>query len=204
MAKPRPTFGGKAEQFQSEFWAKDTMNMNIKAQPVAATFIDQARKFFSDEYLPKLERCLERLTDEQIWWRANENSNSIGNLLLHLSGNARQWIVCGLGGANDARVRQEEFSERRVIPREELLLTVRQTLADVDTVLSEFDRGQLLESYPIQGSTVTALEAIFHVTEHFSMHTGQIILLTKLLTESDLGFYDFSTGAPVHAWLEQE
>jgi uncharacterized damage-inducible protein DinB len=180
------------------------MNMNSKAQPVAEEFIDQARKFLSDEYLPKLERCLERLTDEQIWWRANESSNSIGNLLLHLSGNARQWIVCGLGGAIDARVRQQEFSERRVIPREELLQTVRQTLVAVDSVLAEFDRSQLLDSYPIQGSTVTALEAIFHVTEHFSMHTGQIILLTKLLTESDLGFYDFSSGAPVHAWLEQK
>src|SRR5688572_32305612 len=176
------------------------MDTTCAAPTVALAFIDQARKFLSDEYLPKLERCLEQLSDEQIWWRANEQSNSIGNLLLHLSGNARQWIVCGLGGANDARARQQEFDERRVIPRSELLKTVRQTLREVDAVLAAFDHGKLLDRYPIQGTTATALEAIFHVTEHFSMHTGQIILLTKLLAEKDLGFYDFASGAPAHTW----
>jgi uncharacterized damage-inducible protein DinB len=176
------------------------MKTNSVTPTVAPAFIDQARTFLSDEYLPKLERCLEQLTDEQIWWRANEKSNSIGNLLLHLSGNARQWIVCGLGGADDARARQQEFDERRVIPREELLETVRQTLRDVDDVLAGFDHGKLLDRYPLQGTTATALEAIFHVTEHFSMHTGQIILLTKLLTASDLHFYDFEEVAPVQRW----
>ena len=176
------------------------MNTNRGTPPLAQAFIDQARKFLSDEYLPKLERCLEQLSDEQIWWRANEKSNSIGNLLLHLCGNARQWIVSGLGGAVDARVRQQEFDERRVIPRAELLETVRQTLRDVDAVLAGFDHGKLLDRYPIQGTTVSALEAIFHVTEHFSMHTGQIILQTKLLAERDLHFYEFEGVAPVHRW----
>lgn len=167
---------------------------------ISQAFVDQARKFLGAEYLPKVERCLEQLSDEQIWWRANEQSNSIGNLLLHLSGNARQWIVSGLGGADDARERQSEFDERRLIPRIELLAIVRQTLAEVDAVLASFDQGKLLDQYPIQGTTVSALEAIFHVTEHFSMHTGQIILLTKLLAGKDLGFYNFSTGAPAHTW----
>lgn len=176
------------------------MNTNSAALPIGSAFIDQARKFLGNEYLPKIERCLEQLTDEQIWWRANEESNSIGNLLLHLSGNARQWVVCGLGGANDSRVRQQEFDERRVIPRAELLETVRQTLRDVDVVLAGFDHGKLLDQYPIQGTTATALEAIFHVTEHFSMHTGQVILLTKLLTAKDLHFYDFQEKAPVERW----
>ena len=179
------------------------MSTTSPASNVAPSFIDHARKFLGEEYLPKIERCLEQLSDEQIWWRANEQSNSIGNLLLHLSGTARQWIVCGLGGANDDRVRQHEFDERGVIPRVELLETVKQTLAEVDRVLAGFDHGKLLDRYPIQGTTVTALEAIFHVTEHFSMHTGQIILLTKLLSERDLGFYDFATGAPVHSWQKQ-
>ncbi len=176
------------------------MNTTSAAPTVALAFIDQARKFLRDEYLPKLERCLEQLTDEQIWWRTNEQSNSIGNLLLHLSGNARQWIVCGLGDAKDARVRQQEFDERRMIPRAELLATVRQTLRDVDAVLAGFDHGKLLDRYPIQGTTATALEAIFHVTEHFSMHTGQIILITKLLTASDLHFYEFEGVTPTPRW----
>jgi uncharacterized damage-inducible protein DinB len=166
----------------------------------SSVFITKAREFLRDEYLPKIERCLEHLSDEQIWWRPNEDSNSIGNLLLHLCGNARQWIVCGLGGEEDFRQRQSEFDERRVISRAELLTRTKSTLKRVDATLSRFDDTRLLESFQIQGTTVTALEAIFHVTEHFSMHTGQIILLTKMISATDLGFYDFASGQPVHTW----
>lgn len=170
---------------------------------VSRAFIQQARKFLREEYLPKIERCLEKLTDEQIWWRSNSESNSIGNLLLHLSGNARQWIVCGLGGEVDARERQTEFDERRAIPRKELLSRLRKTVEAVDETLATFDASRLLDKFRIQGTESTAIAAIFHVTEHFSMHTGQIILLTKMLIEVDLNFYDFSTGKPAHTWLRK-
>lgn len=157
---------------------------------VSRAFVQQARHLLKSEYLPKLERCLQSLTDEQVWWRANSESNSIGNLCLHLSGNARQWIVSGLGGEIDARARQREFDEREIISRGELLSSLKQTLEEVDAVLASFNVERLLGQFQIQGTTVTALEAIFHVTEHFSMHAGQIILLTKQLTASDLHFYD--------------
>jgi uncharacterized damage-inducible protein DinB len=176
----------------------------LQENEVSRAFVQQARQLLKSEYLPKLERCLNVLTDEQVWWRANPESNSIGNLCLHLAGNARQWIVSGLGGEIDARSRQHEFDERAMIPRSELLSSLRETLEDVDTVLARFDLERCLERHEIQGTKVTALEAIFHVTEHFSMHSGQIILLTKMLSQSDLGFYNFSTGTPVRAWLEQK
>lgn len=169
-------------------------------QNTSTEFITKARGFLRDEYLPKIERCLELLSDEQIWWRPNEDSNSVGNLLLHLCGNAQQWIVCGLGGEPDDRVRQSEFDERRVISRKELLTKTKETLSRVDATLAQFDESRLLETFQIQGTTVTALEAIFHVTEHFSMHTGQIILLAKMIGNTDLGFYDFSSGQPAHTW----
>ena len=153
-----------------------------------------------EEYLPKIERCLERLNDEQIWWRANEESNSIGNLVLHLCGNARQWIVSGVGGEADARVRDAEFAQREMIARDELVALLRSTLADVGRVLKALDPATLLERRTIQGSDVDVLQAIFHVTEHFSMHTGQIIMLTKMLTSSDLRFYDFSGTEPRERW----
>ena len=161
-----------------------------------------------EDYLPKIERCLERLTDEQIWWRANEESNSIGNLVLHLCGNARQWIVCGVGGAVSTRDRDAEFAQRDTIERDRLLSLLRTTIADVDTTLRDLgpqlhDPQTLLERRTIQGSDVDVLEAIFHVTEHFSMHTGQIIMLTKLLTSSDLRFYGFEDGVPVERWRSQ-
>ena len=171
---------------------------------VSPAFIQEAQRLLVDEYLPKIERCVERLSDEQVWWRPNPESNSIGNLLLHLSGNARQWIVCGLGGELDERERQAEFDERDGMDREELLRKLRTTVADVNDVLARFDPARLLEEFPIQGTTATALAAIFHVTEHFSMHTGQIILLTKMLANVDLVFYDFSTGKPVHTWHESQ
>ena len=169
---------------------------------VSLAFIEKARELLKGEYLPKIERCVEKLTDEQVWWRPNPESNSIGNLLLHISGNARQWIVCGLGDEADKRQRQTEFDERRVIPREELLALLRTTLSDVDKALARFDPARLLDSFSIQGTEATALAAIFHVTEHISMHTGQIILLTKMLANLDLVFYDFSTGKPMHTWHE--
>lgn len=167
---------------------------------VATAFVLQAREYLKNDYLPKIKHCLDGLTDEQVWWRANPESNSIGNLLLHLSGNARQWIVSGLGGEVDHRERQTEFDERSVIPRKDLLARLEQTLEDVDRVLAGFDSKRLLEQHLIQGTQVTALEAIFHVTEHFSMHTGQIILITKMLIGSDLRFYEFESGVPVTRW----
>src|SRR3712207_3560133 len=143
---------------------------------VARRFLDTAVDFLEGDYLPKIERCLEQLNDEQIWWRANEESNSIGNLILHLCGNARQWIVCAVGSEPDKRNRDAEFEQRSVIPRDELRALLRTTLSDVQTTLQSLDPSTLLEKRKIQGNDVDILEAVFHVTEHFSMHTGQIIM----------------------------
>ena len=169
---------------------------------VSQAFLARASAFLLGDYLPKIERCLEKLTDEQIWWRANEESNSIGNLILHLCGNARQWIICGVGGQPDHRNRDAEFAQRGVIARDELLTLLRSTLDEVDTTLRTFDPSLLLEHRKIQGNDVELLYAIFHVTEHFSMHTGQIIMLTKMLTASDLRFYEFEEDVPTQRWLK--
>lgn len=172
----------------------------MNAENMSRAFLDRAIDFLTGEYLPKLERCVEQLSDEQIWWRANEQSNSIGNLLLHLCGNARQWIVCGLGSQPDKRIRDAEFARRDPLERAELLALLRSTLGEVETVLRELDPSTLLEKRTIQGNEVDGLEAVFHVTEHFSMHAGQIIMLTKMLTSSDLRFYDFEGDVPTQRW----
>ena len=167
---------------------------------VGRAFISEARSLLLTDYLPKIERCLALLSDEQIWWRANPDSNSIGNLLLHLNGNVRQWIVVGLGDSPDRRDRDAEFAQRETIPRDELLKSLRQTLHEVDATLAAFDSDRLRGRFTIQKSDVSALTAIFHVVEHFSMHTGQIIMLTKMFAAIDLEFYDFKDGVPIHAW----
>ena len=167
---------------------------------IARAFLRRATEYMLGDYLPKIERCLEKLSDEQIWWRANEESNSIGNLILHLCGNARQWIVCGVGSAPDNRNRDSEFEQRDVISRDDLIALLRSTLTDVEATLQAVDPSTLLEYRKIQGNDVDILEAVFHVTEHFSMHTGQIILLTKMMTTDDLRFYEFDAGVPVQRW----
>ncbi|PYS61574.1 MAG: hypothetical protein DMF74_16030 [Acidobacteria bacterium] len=167
---------------------------------IGQLFMTRSRYHLSQDFLPKIERCVELLKDEQIWWRANPQSNSIGNLILHLSGNVRQWIVSGLGGAADSRDRGAEFAQRDVISREELIEKLKQTLGDADAALAKFDAEKLLDLQSIQGCDVSALEAILHVVEHFSMHTGQIILMTKMLAEADLAFYEFTGATPIPKW----
>ncbi len=168
----------------------------------AQVFLEQSRRYLSAHYLPKIERCLEKLTDEDLWWRPNEASNSVGNLLLHLAGNVRQWIVSGVGGAPDVRQRQHEFDAHAPVPAAMLLARLRETLVEADGVLADLDAAALLESRRIQGLDVTVFEAVYHVVEHFSTHVGQIVYLTKLRTGRDLGFYQMAADGTVRrGWL---
>lgn len=152
-------------------------------------FINESRDYLNNKYLPKIERCLEELTDEDIWWRPNEESNSIGNLVLHLVGNVREWITGGVGNLPFERVRQQEFDERQVISRHELIEQLRKTVNEADEVLANLDVALLTEQRQIQGRDVTVLQAIYHVVEHFSMHAGQIFMLTKMRAGTDLKLY---------------
>ena len=148
----------------------------------------QADRVLRKVYLPRIERCLEELSPEQIWWRPNPASNSIGNLVLHLTGNVRQWIVAGLGGFPDIRRRDQEFAASGPIPTAELLRSFRDTVLHACRVLRGLTSGDLSKVHRIQGYRVTGLEASFHVAEHFSHHAGQIILITKSLTGRNLAF----------------
>ncbi len=150
-------------------------------------FLARSRYYLSEEYLPKIVRSLEHLTDEDIWWRPNEASNSIGNLLLHLAGNVRQWIVSGLGGETDRRIREAEFDQRTPIAAAELVEALAATVREADKVLAGLDPSRLLQPCRIQGFDVTVLGAVYHVVEHFGMHTGQITLIAKQRRGADLG-----------------
>lgn len=141
------------------------------------------------EQSSRIQRCLEKLTAEQIWARGNENANAIGNLVMHLCGNVRQWIISGVGGAPDVRQRDQEFAARGGVPVPELVDKLRATIDEAVTVLDRVTAERLAEPLVIQGYHATGLAAIYHVVEHFSGHTGQIIFATKMLTGEDLGFY---------------
>ena len=148
------------------------------------------------EYLTKIRLAVSMLDDRTVWARPNEASNSIGNLMLHLAGNARQWIVSGVGGTPDVRNRQSEFDQRAPIPVTELIDRLEQTISDVDRVLASLATADLHTRRMIQANDVTVLEAIYHVVEHFSMHTGQIILLAKADLADRVRFYDMVDGHP--------
>ena len=166
---------------------------------IEQAFLTQSRRLLTHSYLPRIEQAVDGPSDEQLWWRANAESNSIGNLILHLAGNIRQWIVSGIGGAADARDRQREFEERGPLPAAELLARIRSAVEDADQVLANLSAAALLERRRIQTYDVTVLQAIYTVVEHFSMHTGQTILLAKMW-KGDLGFYTLSHGVPHPAW----
>jgi len=160
-----------------------------------AAMIALSRRYLR-EYLTKIRLAVSMLDERIVWARPNEASNSIGNLMLHLAGNVRQWIVSGVGGAPDVRDRQSEFDQRAPIAVTDLVDRLEQTISDVDRVLASLSPADLHTRRTIQANDITVLEAIYHVVEHFSMHTGQIILLAKADQADRVRFYDMVDGHP--------
>jgi uncharacterized damage-inducible protein DinB len=151
-------------------------------------FLDYSTKKLR-QLAERIETCLRKLNSEEIWARGSENENAVGNLVLHLCGNVRQWIVAGVGGAPDMRQRDEEFAARGGVPAEDLSDRLRRAVSDAAAVLDGVTADRLAERIVVQKYEMSVLEAIYHVVEHFSTHTGQIIFATKMLTSEDLGFY---------------
>jgi uncharacterized damage-inducible protein DinB len=155
---------------------------------LANSLLAEARHSLQAHHLPRIARCLALLSEKQIWWRPHSTSNSVGNLVLHLTGNVRQWIISGLGGGPDRRQRDQEFAKRGPISKRLLLTRLRKTVSQAARVLGNLSPAELARARLIQGFRVTGLEAVTHVTEHFAYHTGQIILITKMRLRRDLGF----------------
>ena len=164
---------------------------------IAQAFLDRSRHYLVREYPAKIQRCLDVLPADALWRRSDESENSIGNLLLHLAGNVRQWIVAGVGGAPDTRERSAEFTARAGDDAASLMQRLRDTLGEVDVVLAGLGVAQLEEQRRIQGRDVKVLDAVYHVVEHFSMHTGQIILLTKRYAPGRVQFYEDAGGLAI-------
>ena len=137
----------------------------------------------------RIEDCVGRLNHDQIWARSAENVNSVGNLILHLCGNVRQWIGFGIGEMADQRDRDSEFAARGGLQPAELVERSRKTVSEAIDIIGKFDPARLMERVTIQNTEVTKMEAIYQVVEHFAQHTGQIIFVTKMLTGDDLGYF---------------
>jgi uncharacterized damage-inducible protein DinB len=167
-------------------------------------FIDKSRYYLAVEYITKIRHCIEALPAEALWKRPNESSNSIGNLLLHLAGNIRQWIVGGVGNVDVARDRAAEFAARDGAPAAELMKNLERAVAEVDQVLERLKPEELKEGRLIQGRNTTVMAAIYHVVEHFAMHTGQIVLMTKMYVPGAIAFYRDAGGLAQPSWGGKE
>lgn len=152
--------------------------------------LEEAMRRLFGESLPRIKRCLIHLSEEEVWFRPNEETVSVGNLVLHLCGNVRQWIISCLGGEEDTRDRDSEFSEKGPIPTDELIAKLDETMTEVEAVLTEVDPVALLARVTVQGMEETVLTVIVHVVEHFSYHTGQITYAVKSRIGIDLGYYE--------------
>ena len=130
--------------------------------------------------------CLDNLDSQQIWNRGGGNENAIGNLILHVCGNARQWVISAVGGEADTRERALEFSADGNVSPEALRQRLDETVSATIAVIEQTSASRLLEEVTPQNFRVTALEAIYQVVGHFQQHTGQIIFATKAMTGRDL------------------
>lgn len=151
--------------------------------------VAEVRRRLLEESVPRVKKCLAELTEREIWLRPNEHSNSVGNLVLHLCGNVRQWVLTGLGGAPDHRFRQAEFDERGPIPTTELLRRLDDVMQGVEAVLEKLTPEQILQPVVVQGFQETGLSILVHVVEHFSYHVGQITYFTKWKKDMDTSYY---------------
>src|SRR3984893_12336379 len=154
----------------------------------ARSFLAESKHSLAVYHMPRLIRCLKMLSEDEIWWRQNAASNSAGNLVLHLSGNVRQWIISGLGNAEDCRDRDREFAERGPIRRGALIALIRKTVDEACGVLGRLPEGSLLRKYRIQGFRVSGMYAVSQVVTLFAYHTGQIIYVTNMKLGKDLRF----------------
>jgi uncharacterized damage-inducible protein DinB len=169
---------------------------------LATDFIARSRQFLVVEYRTKLHAAVRALPPEALWWRANEQSNSVGNLLMHLTGNVRQWLVGGVGRENTARDRASEFGARSGETAEILLRRLDAVLRDVDRVLGGLTPEELTTERTIQGRETTVFAAVYHVVEHFSLHLGQIVLIAKLHAPGSFQFYEDAGGLAKPVWME--
>jgi uncharacterized damage-inducible protein DinB len=161
----------------------------MPTDPACEHFLQFSRNKLLEQYWPRLRKAVERLSDEQIWWRPNDASNSIGNLILHLNGNVWQWLVASFNRLEDRRDRPAEFNATGDLTAGDLLARLGQTLDEAAKVLARLTDEQLLATWHIQGYTVTGLAAVYQVVEHFGLHYGQIVYITKMQEGRDLGFY---------------
>ncbi|MEM8895016.1 MAG: DinB family protein [Bacteroidota bacterium] len=158
-------------------------------ESITNTWIKEVNFRLFEESVPRIKKCLAELSEEEVWQRPNDNLSSIGNLVLHLMGNVTQYVVHGIGGAPDDRIRDDEFNAQSPFDKAELISRLEKFEEAARQALTRFKPTDLERTYSIQGFDLTGISVLTHVVEHFSYHTGQITWYTKFLKNKDMGYY---------------
>ncbi|GAB5399589.1 MAG: hypothetical protein Aureis2KO_11740 [Aureisphaera sp.] len=137
-----------------------------------------------------IDIAMKKIGEEAIWKRPNAVSNSIGNLMLHLCGNIRQYAISSLGNTPDIRSRDTEFEAQEGYSKMELLEMLNQTVLEAIETIKAVSDEELVRVRDVQGFQLSGIGIIMHVVEHYSYHTGQIAFWVKQLENMELGFYD--------------
>ncbi len=169
------------------------MNPRSEADSSLADAFCEAITNELDDAIRKIRHCVGQLSEDQVWWRPTESMNSIANLILHVCGNARQWMVAGLGGSPDRRNRPEEFAQRDRIPSEDLMNMLDEVAIEVKQALRSASVDELVRQRTIQGFQVSGAGAVIESIAHFRGHTQEITHMTRMQL-GDAYQFDFVPG----------
>jgi uncharacterized damage-inducible protein DinB len=128
----------------------------------------------------QIRAAVEPLTDEQFWWRPNEGSNSIGNLIVHLTGSLNHFLNRNLGGIAFDRDREAEFAEREGRPKADVLAAFDDMVAKAIQTFASMTPETLAAPSPEPKMITLVVEDLLNIAVHVSTHTGQIVWIAKM------------------------
>jgi uncharacterized damage-inducible protein DinB len=186
-------FGGVANE--------EPVFYTIMADEIAAAVIESLRARITRVFPAQIRQCIEALGDEQIWWRPNEGENSIGNLVLHISGSLNLYLNKNIGGIAYERDRAAEFAERKHIPKTELLQVFDDMVARAERTFDALTPERLAEPSPEPTMHKTVVQDLLNVLTHIANHAGQIVWITKMLSEGSLDEVWMRTHKRLGGWV---
>jgi uncharacterized damage-inducible protein DinB len=134
-----------------------------------------------EELRDEVRKIMEKLDEGQLWKRPLPESNSIGHLALHVTGNINHFVGAQLGQTGYVRDREREFTETVVPNRQQLIQQLDDAVATFRRVVGGLTEEQLLQQHPSQRFG-TVLKALIHVIAHFALHRGQISYIARLVS----------------------